>query len=173
MPKDNEKHNRYYEGEPGLIVKAFHGTTLEYALSILRVGFHKFLGVCGIAAYFDIENVRSAVKRALKKAGSEDSARILEVELHLGKCVDLQASEVKVEFQRWQAKYRSRIGEADFRQTSYSRQKEIFLIECFPDVDSAMLIDQDGNKIVGMRNTRRIRILQTRTITQEEVEKYG
>jgi len=173
MQNNNRKHNWRYEGEPGLIVRAFHGTTLESALNILSAGFHKFLGVCGIAAYFDIENVRSAVKRALKKAESEELARILEVELHLGKCVDLQVPEVKAEFQRWQANYRNRIGEADFRKTSYSYQKEFFLIECFPDVDSATLIDQDGNKIVGMRNTRRIRILQTRVLTREEAEKYG
>ena len=169
----DEKYNWCYEGEPGLIVKAFHGTTLEGALSILRVGFHKFLGVCGIAAYFDIENVRSAVERALEKVESYELTRILEVELHLGKCIDLQAPEVKAEFQRWQAEYRIRIEETDFRQTSYSAQKEEFLADCFPDADSAKLINRFGNKIVGMRNTRRIRILQTRMITREDVEKYG
>ncbi len=34
-----------YEGEAGLIVTAFHGTTLESMLNTLRVGFQKFLGI--------------------------------------------------------------------------------------------------------------------------------
>ncbi len=173
MQSKNEKYNWCYEGEPGSIVKAFHGTTLESALSILRVGFHKFLGVCGIAAYFDIENVRSAVEKALEKVEGYELTRILEVELHLGKCVDLQEPEVKAEFQQWQVEYRERIGDADFQQTQYSAQKEEFLADCFPDADSAKLIDRFGNKIVGMRNMQRIRILRARTITQERMEKYG
>jgi len=71
------------------------------------------------------------------------------------------------------AELKQMFGEANFLQTKYSDQKEEFLTDCFPDADSAKLIDRFGNKIVGMRNTQRIRILQARMITREEMEKYG
>ena len=171
------KHVTYsdfcYEGEAVLTVTAFHGTTLERMLNIFRVGFQKFLGICGVAAYFDVSNIGSAVKRALEKAGSKSLARVLEVELNLSKCVNLQAPEVKSEFQKWQVEYRNRLGELDFLQIEYSLQKELFILERFPDADSAILIDRYGNQIVGMRNTQKIRILRARAITKEEMDKYG
>ena len=78
------------------LVRAFHGTTLENAMNILRVGFQKTLGVCGMGAYFDIRDSRSAVERAIEKSENPLEARIIEVELHLGNCIDLQAPEVVV-----------------------------------------------------------------------------
>jgi hypothetical protein len=176
MQIDNGIHSGFcYEGESGVIVTAFHGTTLESMLNIFRVGFQKYLGICGVAAYFDVSNIGSAVKRALEKAESKNLARILEVELNIGKCVKLQSPEVKSEFKNrkflsslvflmmelfflkekfgWQVEYRNRLGESDFLQIEYSLQKELFIVERFPDADSAMLIDRYGNQIVGMRNT--------------------
>ncbi len=153
-------------------VKAFHGTTLESAMNILRVGFRKSLGVCGVGAYFDIGDSRSAVKRAIEKAGNLLLARIVEVELALGNCIDLQAPEVVAEIKRWQSNYRQQFGEAVYRSLEFSLQKELYLSQIHPDADAAMLIDTSQNHIVGMRNTPNIRILQIRAITSEEIEQY-
>ena len=156
----------------GHTVKAFHGTTLERAMNILRVGFQKALGVCGVGAYFDIGASRSAVERAIEKSENPLEARILEVELHPGDCIDWQAPDVKAVFQSWQSSYRLRIGEETFRKTRYNTQKETCLIEQFLHADSATLIDEDGNRIIGMRNTKMIRILQVRLLTKEEIAQY-
>ena len=156
----------------GHTVKAFHGTTLERAMNILRVGFRKSLGVCGVGAYFDIGDSRSAVKRAIEKSGDALLARILEVELHPGNCIDLQAPEVVAELKRWQKDYRQQHGEAVYRSLEFSLQKELYLSQIHPDADVAMLIDTSQNHIVGMRNTQHIRILQIRAITSEEREQY-
>ena len=153
-------------------VKAFHGTTLENAMNILQVGFQKSIGVCGVGAYFDIGDSRSAVKRAIEKAGDPLLARIVEVELDLGNCIDLQAPEVVAEIKRWQKDYRKQHGEVVYRSLEFSLQKELYLSQIHPDADAAMLIDQSQNHIVGMRNTPNIRILQIRTITSEEIEQY-
>jgi hypothetical protein len=46
------------------------------------------------------------------------------------------------------------------------------LVERFPDADSATLIDESGNRIIGMRNTKLIRILRVRPLTKEEIEQH-
>ena len=157
----------------GHTVKAFHGTTLESAMNILRIGFQKSLGVCGFGAYFDIGDSRSAVKRAIKKSGDPLLARILNVELDLGNCIDLQAPAAVADFKRWQANYRQQFGEAVFQNRSFAAQKELYLSQVHPDADAAMLVDKSKNYIVGMRNIQNIRILQVRTLTSEEIEQYG
>ncbi|MBI1929076.1 hypothetical protein HYR99_33125 [Candidatus Poribacteria bacterium] len=155
------------------IVRAFHGTTLENAMNILRVGFQKTLGVCGMGAYFDIGDSRSAVERAIEKSENPLEARIIEVELHPGNCIDLQAPEVVATFKRWQSNYRQQFGEAVFHNRSFAAQKELYLSQIHPDADAAMLVDKSQNHIIGMQNTQNIRILQVRTISSEEIEQYG
>lgn len=63
-------------------------------------------------------------------------------------------------------------GKGSIQKKSYNTQKEICLVERFPDADSATLIDESGNRIIGMRNTKLIRILRVRPLTKEEIEQH-
>jgi hypothetical protein len=77
-----------------------------------------------MGAYFDIGDSQSAVQQAIEKSENLLEARILEVELDLGNCINLQAPDIVVEFKPWQSNYRQRVGKEAFRKNLIIRKRK-------------------------------------------------
>lgn len=78
------------------IVDAYHGTTKEYALQVIKSKkFHKSINPgdwLGNGIYFWENNPGRAKMWAIEKAGDEEGAVVLKTKVRLGKCLDLSDS---------------------------------------------------------------------------------
>ena len=143
---------------------AYHGTSLENAMSILKEGFRPGPGIIGIGAYFDLENVDSAIAKALERVNDDRSqATIIQAEVALGRSIDLSFDTnpiIREEFRRWQ-----RLNRPQLRELSFSAQREAFIQECCPDINTATYYDADTQTtVICVRQTERIVILSARTL---------
>ena len=167
---ENPKRRLQYEGATGEVRDdAFHGTTFSNALNILRVGFTPHLGIAGIGSYFDLASDASAKEFALTRSGGHhEQAVVIRAELHLGIVLDIsfeRNSQVKHQFQQFQANLRQHVGELSFNEA-----KERFLQEHYPDINSVIYFNsRTGIEYVAMRNPRRIHILSAMTLTERDL----
>ena len=149
---------------------AYHGTSLDNAMSILTEGFRSALGIIGVGVNFDLENPASAIAKALEKVqGNRSQAAIIQAEVHLGKSIDLSFDtnpSVREEFRDWQ-----RLNHLQLRKLSFSSQKEVFIREYYPHINTVTYYDASTQTpMLCVRQTERITILSTRILDGKVIQ---
>ncbi len=147
---------------------AFHGTTLQNALGIIREGFRKNRGILGTGAYFDLENDESCRLR-LSLFPPEEQKVIIQAEIDLGRVLDFDDDEIDTKFRQFQRELNRRLGKTIARELGRGGQYDAFIREYGFNPDT-LRKNISGFNTIAVRDVERIRILTIRDLQGREIQ---
>ena len=145
----------------------YHGTTRNAAELILADGFRPSFGLLGTGCYFDLHSPLSAFKRA-RERGPEGKGLVFQVEICLGRVVDLDVPDVQRRFKAFQRGCNRAVAPWS-REFERGHHSDLFVaaVEAIEEdrVDCVRrTFERTGLCVIAVRNPERIRILETNLI---------